>query len=303
MPLYEPNLFALMELKARHAAANTIEQALRSVAVLNLALEGLGVDLGQRVERGDILTLGEVGAVAHACQLPMDALTTKPSTAKASRPKVSKLEAARMRQPKAAVQVTSRTTTAIRIYYIAEFLSWYFAHHKARMDLGDPRRGRLEAAEVDVVDALRARAPSESGLNNLAKPEALHPNDLELLYEVTAVDSPDNPWASAHVRYRNALLVRLLGDTGIRKGELAGLKVSDIDFRAGSLLVARRPNDPKDPRRRKPNAKTRDRVLPLAQELTALASQYVINHRRLIAGAKKHDYLLVAENTGAPMSL
>ena len=305
LPDYEGNLFAVQELRPRHLAANTIEQALRSVMVLKLALEHLGIDLDERVAHGKTLSLGEVDAIAHACQLPLEYLDEQVAKAREksrdTAKKVVSLERARMKGGAQSVASNKPSTVGVRIHYVGKFLSWYFKRKKAPMDLHDPRRGILENAENDVVEALKERAPP-NGWSNLGKPEGLQREEMDAVLEVTEADSPRNPWKSPFVRNRNAFLVRLLVKTGVRKGEAAGLYVSDIDFRRGNLLIARRPDAP-DPRKKKPYAKTRDRVIPLGHDLLKMANDYVLKHRRLIRGARGHQFLFVAEDTGAPLSL
>ena len=305
LPDYDGNLFAVLELRPRHLATNTIEQALRSVVVLRLALEHLGIDLDARVAEGKMLTLGEVDAIAHACQLPLalldDLAASTRNQARSTFPKVVSIERARMKGRTDADVANSASTVGVRIYYAAEYLSWYFKRKQVPLALHDPRRSVLQHAEADVVGALRARAPSH-GRSNLGKPEGLPKEALDLLLEVSEPDSPRNPWKSRFIRIRNVLLVRLMLKTGIRKGELGGIYVSDIDFRKGNLLIARRPDGP-DPRKKKPNAKTRDRWIPLSQDLLKMANDYVLKHRRSIPGARRHEFLFVSENTGAPLSL
>lgn len=198
-------------------------------------------------------------------------------------------------------EANSSATVGVRIYYAAEYLSWYFKRKKVSLELNDPRRRSLENAEDEVVRALKERAPPQ-GRSSLGKPEGLPRDEMDMLLEVSEPEATGNPWKSTFIRFRNALLVRLMLKTGIRKGELGGIYVSDIDFRKGSLTIARRPDAP-DPRKKKPNAKTRDRVIPLGQDLLKMANDYVLKHRRSIPGARRHEFLFVAEDTGSPLSL
>ena len=50
---------------------------------------------------------------------------------------------------------------------------------------------------------------------------------------------------------------------GVRRGELPGIQVGDIDWSASPLAIERRPDEKHDPRRRQPRAKTLARRLPL----------------------------------------
>jgi integrase len=97
--------------------------------------------------------------------------------------------------------------------------------------------------------------------------------------------------------------VRWLLTLGIRRGELLGVRVSDLNFQTNEVLIARRADDPEDPRANEPNTKTRDRLLSLEEDLAVLTRRYVTGARRRIEGARRHDYVFVANGTGAPLSL
>jgi integrase len=128
-------------------------------------------------------------------------------------------------------------------------------------------------------------------------------SELTTLIEVVQPGSKENPWKGVHAKERNALIVKWLLTLGIRRGELLGVRVSDIDFQANEVLIARRADDPDDPRANEPNTKTRDRLLSLDEELAVLTRRYVTGERRRIEGARRHDCLFVANGTGAPLSL
>ena len=50
VPLFEPTVWSISELRARNLSSSTLQQALRAVMVLHLALERLGVDLEARLD-------------------------------------------------------------------------------------------------------------------------------------------------------------------------------------------------------------------------------------------------------------
>ncbi|KNH05209.1 putative site specific recombinase [Candidatus Burkholderia brachyanthoides] len=100
------------------------------------------------------------------------------------------------------------------------------------------------------------------------------------------------------------LIVRWFMGLGIRRGELLGLKITDLNFRSNEAFVARRADDPSDPRANQPNAKT---VRPpvahdMSDDLARQTKAYVLRERRQFAKARSHPFLFVA-NGGAPLSL
>jgi integrase len=99
------------------------------------------------------------------------------------------------------------------------------------------------------------------------------------------------------------LIVRWLLGLGLRRGELLGVRISDINFQANEVIIARRADDPEDPRRAQPNTKTRDRLLFREEGLALLTREYIIGPRRALPEARKHEYLFVANGSGAPLTL
>ena len=90
---------------------------------------------------------------------------------------------------------------------------------------------------------------------------------------------------------------------GLRRGELLALRVPDINFQKSTVEIVPRPHNSQDPRSDQPLAKTRGRELPLSPELLKLTRTYIMQHRPFQGHARRHDFLLVASQTGAPLSI
>ena len=115
--------------------------------------------------------------------------------------------------------------------------------------------------------------------------------------------SPENPWKGEHTCVRNALLIRWFYELGLRRGEVLNVKITDIDFYSEELIVARRADDPEDPRKDQPLVKTRDRKIPLSPSLCKVTYEYITTTRRNSEGARRHPFLFIAMGTGLPLSL
>jgi integrase len=305
VPLFEPTVWSLTELRARNRSSSTLQQALRAVMVLNLVLDRLGVNLDSRFDQGRLVDLGEVEEITRQCRLSLqdlageELLQSRPVSAK-----VVSLEKARMRAPSAPQSdPVDPNTLAIRIRYIRDYLKW---RAKVRLLKMGPKHELYIGlkATADAVDStLTARIPASSGRNSLGQREGLSPEALAALLRIIHPACPDNPWKSEHLRERNALAVYWLLFLGVRRGELLGVRITDIDFRAHEALIARRADSPDDPRKDQPNTKTSDRLLPLDESVATATRQYILGARRKITGARKHEFLMVAEKTGAPLTL
>ena len=291
LPLHDATLWALTELRATNLASATLQQALRAVMVLYIVLNRLGVRLDERMEQGQLLTLAEVELLAAKCKQPLDNLCEE---------EPRKVVALR---PGGVLEDVDPLTAGIRLRYIRAFLDWRVKERLLRMGPAHPYFEGLRVIAAAVLDAIDARVPDGGGRNTLEAREGVSPEALTRILDVIKPDAPDNPWKNKHARIRNYLLVRWLLSLGNRRGEILGIKVSDINFQTNEVLTARRADDPADTRRNQPRTKTTDRLLALDEDLAKLTRQYVMNERRAIKGARKHEFLWVATGTGAPLSL
>ena len=103
------------------------------------------------------------------------------------------------------------------------------------------------------------------------------------------------------MRRRNWLMVVVFLATGMRQGELLGLRIGDLGEKKSELAVLRRPDKKDDDRSREPNTKTRDRVLELAPSIIRLLWQHINVDRYAIKAARKYPQIFVADD-GMPLS-
>lgn len=301
-PLFAPTIYSLTQLRGRNLAANTIEQSLRSVMVLLLFLEQREIDLEARLREGLILDMAEIESLANACKLHVSAMVAAPQ--EVSKPaRGTSIERYRIRPAIVGPKSVDGNSAANRIRGITDYLSWLAKTQLLKFPAGNPAFLALEAKRQMVVEAFKARIPEGGSRNVLDARMGLSSGAAARLMTVIARNSPENPWSGEFARCRNELIFRWLYAFGLRRGELLNVKVSDIDFRKETITVVRRADALEDPRRQQPTVKTRDRVLPIPPDLCRLTHEYVMNARRRWAGARKHEYLFVADKTGAPMSL
>lgn len=302
IPLFDPTLFTMAEFRARNRASATIEQVLRALKVFLLFCEQREIDLTARMQQGKLLELGELDALVQLCRLPMvaiEALADSSST-RGGRPPVSS-ESYRARAKKTPPEVAG-DSAGTRVRYIREFVRWVADKRLLSLSAQHHSRAALLSNKNIVISGLTARIPTKRGRNKANNRKALDDLTQERLWKIIDVNSPENPWEGRHVRVRNELIVRWFMGLGVRRGELLGVKISDVDFRANEVFIARRADDSSDPRTHQPNTKTADRLLPISDDLARRTRQYIIEERRRHSAARKHPFLFVA-NGGAPLSL
>lgn len=302
VPLFDPTVFVLSEFRARNRASATIEQVLRSLKVFLLFCDKHRINLTERMLEGRLLELGELDALAQMCRLPMTDIEAQvDASPTGSGRAVVSLESYRARANKVSQEVAS-DSAGVRIRYIRQFIGWLADRCLLSLSARIPSRVALLNAKDIVVSGLNARIPTGKGRNKARGRRALDEAAQVRLWQIVDVNSSENPWEGRHVRMRNELIVRWFMGLGVRRGELLGVKVKDVNFRANEVFIARRADDPSDPRVHQPNAKTADRLLPISDDLARRTRHYILEERRRFPNARKHEFLLVA-NGGAPLSL
>lgn len=266
--------------------------------VLLLFLEKRQIDLAQRLTSGALFTLSEIDALLQCCRVPLQALASETAHRYSSLQDQAVWISKRIKRKEVDPQ-----SAAIRAIYIRNYLNWWVTGRLLRADLKSSERATLKIAAKACFDAINARIPASSGRNLVGGREGLSLEAAAALKEATSPQSSNNPWFSTHTRERNSLIINLLWGLGLRRGELLGLKISDINFRTNDILIARRADDPADPRENQPCTKTRDRLLPLGVDLARHVHSYVLGARRRIKGARNHEFLIVANGSGAPLTL
>lgn len=304
-PVWGAMVFVLTELRARNRASSTIENTLRALMVFQVFLEQRGIDLEQRMSSGCILGLAEIEDLVRVCRLPLKDVDDAGSEDRifGLHGSAVALERYRSRRGVQERKEIVPAFSATRLRCIRDYLKWAAVNRMSRLDGNDEMRSALDTAIQFLVEGIDARLPPVESRGVLSGREGLEPEVVSELLRVIQADSPDNPWHDEHSRHRNELIVLWLYYLGLRRGELLGVRVSDIDFRKGTVVIARRADDKNDPRKRQPNAKTKAREIPISSGLLDRTSDYVINFRAKLSVARKEEFLFLTSDAGRPMSI
>jgi len=208
---------------------------------------------------------------------------------------------------KGMAKVASETLQG-RIRRLRKFVLWLFDqfHEIQSIDeeINKKFNGLLSKIKLDEC------ALGKNGTQKVGDPEeSVIPSDVFIkLLEMVMPSSPNNPFKASRVR--NYLIVNLLVQSGIRRGALAKLKISDCHFYGNydQISIYRSGNDPTDPRTEKPNQKTKAHLATLDPSLMARVKFYIDHVRAVLPRAQFHDFLFVSENNskgtaGQPLSL
>jgi integrase len=307
VPLFYPTIYSITVLRARNLASSTIVHALRAIILFHAFLSKYGINLEDRRGNGTYLALNEIDCLAREVRFPIARLLEGSDVGAAEvkrlRPALfGSRERHRQRITSERQEETELGFAAARLRYIRDYISWLTAQHLARIDRDEAGYAAKEAKRQQMLEAINTRIPPIRARRMLSAREGLASNVVEKLLQVVDDSAPENPWEGEYTRRRNQLIVLWSLELGLRRGELMGVCIDDIDFRKQEVLIRRRSDDSKDPRRYQPNAKTKDRRLPLSNELIQLTQSFIMEVRIKIVGARKHAFLFVAEKSGRPLS-
>ena len=305
MPAFGATVYTLSNLRKKNRAVSTITHHLRAIAHFEFYCDAHGIDLGSRIDNGRLLTKPEVGELVRSCRLQAASLNEQPVPfrPRARRQSASRrIEKHRMVQTADAPAMVTADTARTRLDSIVGYLEWRVEERLGTRHLDHDTHERATTALTKTCKWLKELSPRPTGESEENR-EGLPLEDVERILQVIHPDSPDNPWRHQHTRYRNALLIWWLLLLGPRRGELLGVRVSDINFQKETVDIVRRPHNADDPRRAQPLVKTKGRRLPLDPQLVRVTLEYVTTFRAQQGNARRHEFLLVASGTGAPLSL
>jgi len=302
-----PSYYITSELYLDNHSVNTMEKRVYELRFFLEWLDHVEIDIVNRVECGKFLVDSEVNNFIDVAKLKRSELYTHQNNVvqlNVTDKRVSNAIAcsAAIKQRVNAKTTNGRIDTAVN--YI-EFLRRELhtgimpdqAVHSLYRTTKSLKRSRLRISNYVMS------GKKYDGFNSVL------PDDIFYkMLEIIAPVSPLNPFK--HNRKRNQLIIEILASTGIRRGALAKLKITDITFSgdANRLYVRRTPEDPTDTRKHKPQQKTREHCTYIAPYLVADIQSYITNTRAIVPGALAHEFIFISEldtqgTQGNPLSL
>lgn len=293
IPLFYPTLFETSQLRNGGAAVNTIRNKLEDLEVLLRWEAANDRDLVSEFAAGRLLTLVDIVSLRDFCALDMRCANNANRSSPAAR-NVAWIEARIGSVPprprvSQAQQYNRMSTIADYVGFTASVVSQHLGHSE----------GAIAIAEM--VSRIRHHRPcgKQRCGNDDPTVRSPSPDVVDRFMAAMAVDSPRNPFRDPAQRLRNAIIFGLLRWTGMRRGELLSLRVNQIDFgNAPQVWVRRNQDDVHDSRPIQPVSKTKERSVPIPEELAEQIRDYVFNERVKIPPARRHSYLLVSHRQG-----
>ena len=304
-PILDTTVYTVSVLRSKNRATNTIEATLRALAIFYLFIEKENIDFESRLRSGVALDFGEIDALLRLCRKSMKELYRYYEERKIplqSTIHVASFERVRMKQSKGD-NVSDVLSPSTRIRYIRDYLAWLIDSCSLKFFSNEKTRVAAYQLSKKITESINARLSSSKNRNTVGSREGLSAEALKHLSLVIEPTSILNPWHHSFTRKRNQLAITWLLDLGVRRGELLGLEIQDINFSNLTVEIRRNADSDNDPRRRQPLAKTLDRILPISERLAKMTEEYITLFRSQNRAGLTHGFLFVASGTGQPLSL
>ncbi len=278
MPIPAPNEFIISR---RSLSPNTLTRNLRELSVLYLWLENENIDLDSRIRGKLFFNEAEIkGGLVEFLRRDHE-----------KRTKVTKM-------------VVTPHTFNQRLTTVRLYLAWFLDVLIGDVPYSsidyehilDNKKRLLGFLETSFINAPPTNKSQKKGLNA---------REVDFLISVLNPANKQVYGRDPAVRYRNNILTMIMLYYGLRPGELLSLRVEDIEIGAvSSIRIERRPQDPLDTRKPRPQIKRNGRVLPIDDPVFAKnLDTYITEWRDLLEdkSEKESDYLILSDE-GEPLS-
>jgi integrase len=291
------NLYVMAKLRETEQA-NTISNSLQDISHFLLWEEINQRKLADEISKGHFLNEEDIVSIRDHCRLK------KSSVINAKKQDVISLELYSETQSKLEpVMPHTHYRRFLNITHYIEFL--YRTILKNRKNLA-----QFNVKIEKLISRFKAHKPSTSNSSNRDPYEtSADPKAFEAFMKDIHYKSLNNPFKNNRDKIRNYLMVAVTYWTGLRAGELLSLKLENISQNLFEpyIVIKRNHDDPIDPRKKQPTAKTLERKIPIPKNIHKLLLFYTDNIRRPITQNKHlhHPFVFIAHKgptKGQPMS-
>jgi len=299
MPLPYHNLFVTTNYRNRSKATNTCYRVFEHLCFLEEICKFEKIDLIERCKSGDFLTNKEFENIKRHSRFKVGSfreMVARHKSINVVNIKKNKVETARAHIAVKPEGDISPHTTYNRLTVFAQFIGWL--EEKLFPSKGSTAEFELKKIRGDKFGTSDEALDWEDW-------KSLEPIEKIRVLDVVHPDSPENPWKSESIRYRNQLIVNMLFAIGCRRGELLKIRVrtdrnkADIAKRKKDgryFVMIRSQTDDRDKRKHKPEGKTKGRFVPMGKRLVDMYENYLIHHRPNANGSEHIEYLFVTHN-------
>ncbi|EGR4216329.1 tyrosine-type recombinase/integrase [Vibrio cholerae] len=275
MPVVLPNEFILAR---RSLSTNTLVRNLRELSVLYRWLDKSNYDLSAKLLAQNSFNEAEL--------------------------KGGLVEALRIDQANGRINLVAPNTFNQRLTTIRQFISWCMDVLISQLPLSSLDYERLRERKSFFLKMLEGSFMSATPMKKSLR-KGLNEVEVDFLLAVLHPDAKQGFGRDPAVKFRNYVSVGLMLFCGLRPGELLSLRVEDVQVGAISAIkIERRPADPLDVRRPRPQIKRNGRLIPIeSRQFAFTLNEYIVTWREVLEIKSNHesDYLILSDE-GVPLS-
>lgn len=314
IPLDYPGLFISQTVSRSRYSINTQERMVRDLQFFLLWWQERNKDGGnllERIQAGEYLTQDEIERFSDAARLKREEAFREPNVAPLHREIQQRIVMEAVYAGQVKRSLVKAQTTNYRLVMARRYIN-----HLIQLIHGLNESWELRQSREDMIHAfeLEMRPVSSDEQANPDNPKGSEPEISDTAMTRLGLLIENDPssmyfkriWKNSTIQERNCLIIDLLRTTGIRRSELCGIKLDDIDFSTHKLRIIRRPNDKADRRALTSEVKTLSHTSVLPAHLRRRIKDYIVDIRSKVPGVQGTEYLFVAhqgETCGRELSL
>lgn len=264
------------------------------------------IDLPERVRSGEFISQKEYLQfhTASAQKKPVDEAPSADFLPDVSNKGLRNALSANVRQ----LARVSNETHKGRLRRLRQYLEMLYQHfhdlYSVNPSIADRYQKLTSLIKLDEASLSRNRPQNVADTAN----SVISDEEFVRLLEMILPSSLHNPFTGSKIR--NYLIVSILAESGIRRGALAKLKISDLQLYGSFDQIKIYPSgiDHSDTRLDKPYQKTKAHLATISPNLTGQIKHYINHIRTEVPGSNQHDFIFVSEKgsrstLGMPLSL
>jgi integrase len=282
-------------------SSNTIERKSYELLFILKYFKKRGIDLIQSIEELSFISEEEISIFAKACKLK--ALIADKEVVTTIFTQVSLRNLMARNQP--TENIVEEGTAKGRFDTFIHFYKFVFRRNHSRKVLTDTQQKNYNECLIELVTSRKSMGSWTKKISDPFMSNFPDEAYFELL-ELVIPSNTNNPFSS---KLRNELIIKIIIETGIRRGAVAKLKISDVfNDKTPRIRVTKTPGDVTDKRIKIASQKTNPHVSPISSELATRLEYYIKEIRSHIPNTDKHEFVFVAEKDcrgtiGDPLAL
>lgn len=300
IPLH-PIITYYLQVELGGKSSNTLERKSYELLFIFKYFKKRGIDLIQSIEELKFISEDEISIFAKACKLK--ALITDKEVVTTIFTQVSLRNLMARNQP--TDNIVEEGTAKGRFDTFIHFVKFVFRRNHARNVITKIQQKNYNEFFIELITSKKSMGSWSKKISDPFMSNFSDEKYFELL-DIIKPSNDNNPFSS---KIRNELIIKILIDTGVRRGAVAKLKISDVfNDKEPRIRVTKTPDDVTDPRRNRPSQKTKPHVSPLSPDLASRLEYYIKEIRSHIPNTDTHEFVFVTEKNcrgtiGKPLAL